>query len=62
MPTVGACGTERGVVEAEADEAMPVPLAFVAVTVYVRAVPTASEIVIGLVEPVAVPPEEDVTV
>jgi hypothetical protein len=33
VPIVGACGTEDGVVEAEALEAIEVPLAFVAVTV-----------------------------
>ena len=62
VPIVGACGTVVGVTELEAEDAVEVPLAFVAVTVYVRAVPTASEIEMGLVEPVAVPPLDDVTV
>jgi hypothetical protein len=62
VPIVGACGTVEGVTEEDALEAEDVPLAFVAVTVYVRAVPTASAMVIGLDEPVAVLPEEEVTV
>jgi hypothetical protein len=62
VPIVGACGTVVGVAEEEALDALDVPLALVAVTVYVRAVPTASEIRIGDEEPVAVPPEEEVTV
>jgi hypothetical protein len=33
VPIVGACGTESGVVDAEADDAADVPLALVAVTV-----------------------------
>jgi hypothetical protein len=33
VPIVGACGTVVGVAEEEAEEAVPVPLALVAVTV-----------------------------
>jgi hypothetical protein len=33
VPIVGACGIVDGVVEADAEEAAEVPLAFVAVTV-----------------------------
>jgi hypothetical protein len=62
VPIVGACGTDRGVVEAEAEDAVDVPFAFVAVTVYVRAVLTVSVTEIGLEEPVPVLPEEEVTV
>ena len=62
VPIVGACGTVVGVTALEAEDAEEVPLAFVAVTVYVRAVPTASEIEMGLVAPVAVPPLDDVIV
>ena len=61
-PIVGACGTDNGVVDADADDAVEVPLAFVAVTVYVRAVPTVSEIDIGVVAPEAVAPDDEVTV
>jgi hypothetical protein len=62
VPMVGACGIEEGVVAADADDAAEVPLALVAVTVYVRATPTVSETAIGLVAPVAVLPEEEVAV
>ena len=62
VPIVGACGTVVGVTALEAEDAVEVPLAFVAVTVYVRAVPTASEIEMGLVALVAVPPLDDVIV
>jgi hypothetical protein len=49
---VGTPGTVDGVAEAEAVEAAPVPLAFVAVTVNVYAVPFVSpEIVHGFTKP-----------
>jgi hypothetical protein len=62
VPIVGACGTDAGVVDAEAPDAELVPLALVAVTVYVRAVPTVSDTKIGLEAPVFVLPLEEVTV
>jgi hypothetical protein len=62
VPIVGACGTDAGVTALDADDAVEVPLALVAVTVYVREVPTVSETVIGLDDPVPVLPEDDVTV
>jgi hypothetical protein len=61
-PIVGAVGTDTGRTEVLAEEATEVPLAFVAVIVYVLYVPTVSEIVNGEVVPVAVKPLEDVTV
>jgi hypothetical protein len=62
VPIVGACGLDIGVVDADAADAVEVPLAFVAVTVYVRAVPTVSKIDIGLVALEAVAPDDEVTV
>jgi hypothetical protein len=50
------------VTDDEALDAPEVPLELVAVTVYVRATPAASETVMGDEEPVAVFPDEDVTV
>jgi hypothetical protein len=64
VPIVGAPGTVDGVTEFEATLGRPVPLAFVAVTVKVYAVPLMSTItVIGLAVPVEViPPGFEVTV
>ncbi|MOA19954.1 hypothetical protein D3C78_1403660 [compost metagenome] len=60
---VGACGTVTGVAAADAVDAADSPTSFVAVTVNVYAVPFVSPVtVIGLLEPVAVWPPEDVTV
>jgi hypothetical protein len=62
VPIVGACGTVVGVTALEAEDAVEVPLAFVAVTVYVLDVPAASDTLIGEEAPVPVFPEDDVTV
>ncbi len=61
---VGAVGTPAGVTAADALEALPVPAAFVAVTVKVYAVPLARPVtVIGDAEPVPVKlPGVEVTV
>jgi len=62
-PIVGACGTVLGTTEEEELEATEVPLAFVAVMVYVLAVPKFDSVIeIGLEVPVAVAVEEEVTV
>jgi hypothetical protein len=50
------------VVDADALDAADVPLALVAVTVYVRVTPTVSDTAIGLVALVAVLPDEEVAV
>ena len=64
LTEVGAPGTVAGVTELEAEEATPVPTAFVAVTVKVYAVPFVKPVtVIGELPPVAVcPPTFEVTV
>ena len=64
VPIVGVSGTDAGVTELDAEDAVDVPLIFTAVTVYVRAVPepTVSDTVIGLVALVAVLPDEEVAV
>jgi len=60
---VGACGTVAGVTSADAVDAAETPTALVAVTVNVYAVPFVNPVtVIGLLEPVAVCPPEDVTI
>ena len=63
-PIVGAPGTVAGVTLFEAADGGPVPIALVAVTVNVYAVPLVRPVtVIGLEVPVAViPPGEEVTV
>jgi hypothetical protein len=55
-------GTEDGVMGVLGEEAKLVPLALVAVTVYVLEIPTVSEIVIGEVAPETVVALEDVAV
>ena len=64
VPIVGAPGTVTGVTEFEADEAVPVPTAFLAVAVNVYAVPLVRPVTVnGELAPVAViPPGIDVTV
>ena len=62
VPIVGACGTDTGVAEEEVLEALEEPLAFVATTVYVLAVPTTSDTKIGEEEPEAELPLDEVTV
>jgi hypothetical protein len=64
VPIVGAPGTVAGVTEFEAELSKLLPLAFVAITVKVYAVPLVRpDTVIGLPEPVPVkPPELEVTV
>jgi hypothetical protein len=61
VPIVGAPGTAN-TSEFDALDALDVPLAFVAVTVYVRVPAAVSVITIGLEAPVLVIPEDDVTV
>ena len=63
VPIVGAPGTVAGVTAFDAADEAPVPIAFVACTVNVYAVPLVSPTtVIGLAPPVAViPPGLDVT-
>ena len=64
MSDVGAPGTVRGVLEEDAEEAAPVPAAFVAVAVNVYAVPFVRPVTTrGDEAPLAVkPPGDDVTV
>ena len=64
MPTVGACGTVVAVMLLEAEDAAPVPLALVAVTVNVYAVFDARPVTVtGDDAPVPVnPPGLEVTV
>ena len=63
VPIVGASGVLAGTTEFETDEAVLVPIAFVAVTVNVYVVPFVNPvIVIGEDPPVAVCPPLDVTV
>jgi hypothetical protein len=64
VPIVGAPGPVEGVTEFEATLAGLIPLAFVAITVKVYAVPLVSPVtIIGLAEPVPVkPPGLEVTV
>jgi hypothetical protein len=62
---VGAPGTANGVTAADADEAAPVPIAFVAVTVNVYAVPLLKPVTVADVAHVVdavKPPGDDVTV
>jgi len=62
-PNVGVSAVPaNGVALLEAADALEVPCAFVAVTVYVRALPLASDTTIGLLEPVFVFPLDEVTV
>ena len=57
VPIAGAPGTVFGVTLLDAAEAVPVPTAFVAVTVKVYAVPLVRPVTVsGLVAPVAVKP------
>jgi len=49
---VGVPGTVEGTIDADADEAEPVPLAFVAVTVNVYDVPFARPLTVQLVDAV----------
>ena len=52
---VGTPGTvATGVTAADADDAVPVPIAFVAVTVNVYAVPSVSPVTVAVVAPVVV--------
>jgi hypothetical protein len=62
---LGAPGTANGVTPADADDAAPVPIAFVAVTVNVYAVPFDNPVTVAVVAHVVdavKPPGEDVTV
>jgi hypothetical protein len=61
-PIVGVFGANVDAKELDALDEAEVPLAFVAVTVYVYVPPTVSVIEIGLEVPVAVTVEEEVTV
>lgn len=65
VTAVGAPGTVAGVTADDADDAVPVPAALVAVTVNVYAVPFVKPVTVAVVAPVVVavnPPGEDVTV
>jgi hypothetical protein len=61
VPRVGAAGAEK-TSELEAALAVDVPLAFVAVMVYVRVPAAVSVTTIGLEDPVLEAPDEEVTV
>jgi hypothetical protein len=61
VPIVGVPGAAN-TSELEAEEAVDVPFAFVAVTVYVRVPAAVSVTTIGLEAPVFVAPEDEVTV
>jgi hypothetical protein len=67
VPIVGAPGTVVGVAELEAELAVLVPKALVAVTVNVYAVPTVKPVTVIVPEPACetvpvIPPGEDVAV
>jgi hypothetical protein len=62
VPIVGAKGINETTIELLAELAVDVPLALVAVTVYVVVPEVVSVTIIGLDAPVFEAPDEDVTV